>query len=936
MRTFLIGLLAGLALDASGGIPIDLLPDEPRTNDPGRGIFVPDPTRGMVGTNAAPIRLGDDPAQPGLPANYQANIKVRPAPARNTDVVRMRGRGEEWLGKLSAWNGSTVVWDTPVARGPVRFQCGRIAGVSLAAPARPPVLPSRWSVRLVNGDVLTGAELTMETNTVTLALDATNSFRIPRGLVASVQQESGRPRSRFRALEAPAGWDVMSYEWPGMNQQAQPARVYRDLDLPDRVAIEFPYAVSDPTGQNTVLQISLFVTSPERMNFVPHYMISIQNYNQTTTVYCNSAGGSSWGGGANSACQLDLRPSRGRTWVELGFRVDRQAGRLVLTVDGEEKKAFEMRRLSEESGRGILIQCGRIDQRPPRRMILTPLGEEDQGFGVSKTQDTLLCANGAVMAGRMGTIGATNFVFDSSMGRMNLPLDRLTAVNLALSARRDSRPKAGDVMIALRGGGQLTGGLTALTPDGVVADVEWAGSLSLPRAAVDGVWWEPYPQGAAKTPVEQMEETFRLQATWWPGTVQLTDGQRLEGTLAGFDTNSVYLKYPAAAEVVALRREKVAWGATLVPTSGPAPAPVELGFVNGDQARGILEELNAQTIKMKFAWGDTLDVARAQVARVRFHGAADGALDTGSSANWKTTTVAVQPGMDTRITLTNGVATFPIQNYGTSLYRQGALPQRLCLQFDLIGLDVNHQLQLQAFGRSASRGNEGMCMLSLGGMHATLQTYGGNFQNNVAQSFPLGGSLGDRAGVNVIWLLDRARRAMSLVLDGKMVGTLQGRSEFPNGDGISLAGGGGGGARLQLRRIIVSEWRGSADLLGKAPADADSVWRHDLTRVSGNLVRTGEGRVYLATGTGSGTNVPLNQISWIDFRASGVKPDKIGSGSVRLYLQDGDRLLLSNVRHEMDLATGAQKIVGTSPVMGTVTVPLRSIVRADFCPRDGA
>ena len=326
----------------------------------------------------------------------------------------------------------------------------------------------------------------MDTNQVSFTLGGvSNTLTIARAFVSSVQQELA-PKGKFRSLQSPAAWDAMVYTYPGIKEGDQPARVYRDLDLPDRVAIEFPYAPADPSAQNTALNLTLFAPPPDRIQTVPSYTFMIYGNNKETTVQCFSSGGSMGGWrGANASGPLNIKPSGGREWVNLGLRVNRRTGQIVVSGDGTDLKTFEVQPLPDESGRGLLIQCQRLDQKLPLRMVLTPLGEEEFGSGGgAKTQDTALFANGTTMAGKLEAISPTNFVVTGSMGRLSLPLERLAMVNLAPSARKSIPAKADDVTIALRGGGQLTGTLSSFNASGVVAVVEWAGNLPLPPAVV--------------------------------------------------------------------------------------------------------------------------------------------------------------------------------------------------------------------------------------------------------------------------------------------------------------------------------------------------------------------------------------------------------------------------------------------------------------------
>lgn len=500
-RGILLGLALKLGANAWAGMPV-ALPVENPDEEPGRTIFVPDPIGGGV-TNVAPTNLPALPAESVVTNDRMESWrKLMPVPQLKTDSLRLRDGGQEWTGTMVGWDGTTVTWNMTAALCPTQVPCARVGMFALAPVGPAASQPPRWIVKLTNGDLLTGDRLTMDTNRVTLALDGAGNLAIPRALVVSVQQDTAPAEERFHPLQRPDSWDriVGQQVWEDEKcwyTNRYESGSYADLALPDGVAIEF--AVPSKATASLNIQMGIFVPSPiEQVK--PGYSIAINGNN----ISCGMSDGFSVAriGERNERSirgSCDLRATRGRDWVDIGLRINRQTGRLLVTVDGEIRRVFALEGLPAYGGRGrgMTVQCQQAGQELPFRMLLTPLGDNLAKGTSARTKDSVVLANGDGMTGTLESIGETNFVVVCERGRLGLPVERLCAARLAHATRKELPRRAGDAEIELRGGGQLTGALTMLSPTGAVVDVEWAGSVALPRAAVAGARWEMSPSSVA-------------------------------------------------------------------------------------------------------------------------------------------------------------------------------------------------------------------------------------------------------------------------------------------------------------------------------------------------------------------------------------------------------------------------------------------------------
>jgi hypothetical protein len=532
-RAIFFGLVLKLGATAWAGMPVDL-PVENPDDIPGRTIFVPVPFGGG-GTNVASTNLpavgsavplgggGTNVASTNLPAfgaGVRVNVasnnlpafgaavrvengnisiteswkKLMPAPQLKTDSLRLRDDGQEWSGTLTGWDGTMATWNMTAALCPTQVPCARVGMFALAPIGPTASHPPRWIVKLTNGDLLTGDRLTMDTNRVTLAFDGAGNLAIPRALVVSVQQDTAPDEERFQPLQRLDRWDriVGQAVFTGdkcLVTNRYESGSYADLDLPDQVAIEF--AVPSKATASLNIQMGIFVASPIEHLVNPGYSIAINGNNIScwmTDHFSVARIGERNEGFIGGSC--DFQATRERDWVDIGLRINRQTGRLLVTVDGEIRRVFALEVLPAVGGRGMTVQCQQLGQDLPLRMLLTPLGDNLAKGTSARTEDSVVFANGAGVSGALESIGETNFVFFGSKECLNLPVERLCAARLAHATLKELPRRAGDAAIELRGGGQLTGALTMLSPTGAVVDVEWAGKVALPRAAVAGARWE--------------------------------------------------------------------------------------------------------------------------------------------------------------------------------------------------------------------------------------------------------------------------------------------------------------------------------------------------------------------------------------------------------------------------------------------------------------
>lgn len=839
--------------------------------------------------------------------------------------------GEEWLGKLLRSEAGTVYWESPFFRQPAQFRTEDLTALRLAPPPETvsTSAPPRWLVRLNNGNVLTGDALTMDAAQVEFTSTAVGRLRVRREMVMAVYQDTAPVDGSFRHFEWLPNWDRIDAK-----------RVYRNVELPGNVSIEIPGLNVNPPPH---IYLRLFSGAPSDS-------IGPQARERSIRIWGDLQGkpyvllqekSISHNDKEPDEKEIPLQPAKGRSWVDLAFRINLQAARMTMTVDGEVKKTgpalwvpYDAKTKEQTDWtfeeyapqrNGITVWSLNPGRDLRHWMVLTPMGGDLPETAPAADQDRVQFINGLGKVGALEMIGTNMFVLNGATGRLEIPMERFVGASLAVARRKELPPRKGDVAVELRDGEQVTGILAEATDSQVVIDSEWGGKIALPRAAAGELRWGPDAPGS---PSEwDGGQQIMAASLRQPGTVKLSNGQQVRGTLAGFTADTVFWKHSAAVEPLALRRDEVVRAMTLLPAISANPSPAAVWLTNGDRVSGEWLEMDEKTVRLKAQGMPPISVPRSLVARLRPGVEPVDVLETGGNTNWTGNKVA---------TAGNGVTPF---QEGVAYSRRMPLPDRLCVQFELAADEANRFMTARAFGKA---GTYVAYQLLLNGGLAALQVVGDSKNGIWSRMDGFGGvrTVGDRAttlsevphfrvrseqpAIEVTWLIDRARRETLLLIDGRVTLRSFLDSELPSGDTISFAAHNKGAG--QLRRIVISEWRGSADLLaGEAPPGADSVILHDMTRLTGHLKEIGNGLVSLAVAGGE-TNLPLGRVSWIDCQQAGEMPAPVQRGDARVYLPDGDRLTLGSARCDKDGLTG------TAAGIGRVTLPANAIVRVDFGP----
>ena len=268
--------------------------------------------------------------------------------------------------------------------------------------------------------------------------------------------------------------------------------------------------------------------------------------------------------------------------------------------------------------------------------------------------------------------------------------------------------------------------------------------------------------------------------------------------------------------------------------------------------------------------------------------------------------------------------------YQNAVYTwQGSLPNRLCLQFEVLDDAGNWNINVTRNPPIAGQN----CMLNLQNAFEQIFCFGQYFNS---QSVPIANrqSAGRRA-MAVLWLVDRERRESILLRDGQLVLHGQNSQNLPGvktGSSGNLPEAGDISFRMvnsrngRLRNIVLSEWKGGVEAVTNAPpANADTLQLHDMTRCTGTLASLRAGQ-FLLTGAATVPSCPADRVAWVTFRKFDQQVARRNETDVRVMLSDGDQLTLNHVRWD------EAGLTGTSEATGLVTIPLAALQRVDFQP----
>jgi hypothetical protein len=801
-RLLILGLGAALTA-ARAEIPIDAPIVETATNRLVPGINVPAPLRGNEPTNAAAASPSaaspeDEPSAAGL-GRGRPVARVA-TPAEGDDSLTFIN-GDRFAGTLLGIEDGVIRWRTPADKEPIRFRADALDELILGTPPRTNApAPPNWLVLLADGSLLPTRQVTVEGDTVTADFAGADNVRLDRRHVAALR------RCGPGACEAVTFGDAPAY---GVTNRTMGLRIrYRDTKLPEAVLAEFPW----DGDLELPLALGLFVGEAEDLNrpasrLVFSLILGVANLQWI--VRDASSGGVTDKG--EHALADGLTNFAGRAvWVGLAF--NRKNGEGACYVDGQLRGRTALAKPPRFADFGIAVTEVARRRLGPRIVLVSPISENLTLPSLPADRDAVRLVNGDQLDGKLESVHTNEIAFQSAVGRMVLPLERVTQIVFTPVAGAPAR--AGDTRVALRDGAILRGTWQRTDARTVVVRNSILGPLAFPRSAlaeVDCHAAEEIPSvSVSPEGLGKMMEVYdgaaflfdgNVQSFLWsamarnpfryrPGAINLRSGSDRHGDLVAITNNIVRWQHTAALDPMTVPLAEVH---QIFPSPRPLPdrpaaelATVRLG--NGDVLSGPLGAPAEEKVHVTPWYAGPLAIPRRHVAYVTPHPAVTNAIEM----RW----APMGPGQAAPA-LSDGAL------WLGSARRPEPLPDRLRLDFEALWLSSGSGVGLTLFEPEHRMNHLDM---SVGPAGVTfVKTLGAT--SRMVDRPPSQDMMHLHRGacVNVSLFADRTNPSLRVLVDGRMAGEWR-DAQFPVLAG-GMTFGGSGRTGVAVRNVVLREWR---------------------------------------------------------------------------------------------------------------------------------
>lgn len=818
---FLLSLGVGLSL-ARAELPLtDAV--NPSTNRPGPVINVLAPVETPASTNDVAVPPVPEPKPPesipgavaGVPLTWR---RVEAAAAETDRLTYMNG--DSFAGAFLGLENGVIRWQPAWSTAAIRLRTVGLEEVMFRAPATDnPPAPAAWLVFLADGSLLSARQVTFEDGNVVADLAYAGKTRLERRQVAALRRCDTPGGGYVTIADAPLFEPVMD-EPSGLNDR--PRMRWRDTKLPDPVLLEFAW--DEEPG--AMVSLRPFAGKGEDLGRAPAFEFNLD------------LGSASAGYKSEPQKYLlfqDMTNGTGRTvWV--GLAVNRKKGEAVLFLDGQRKLFPLFAGLLNLPDFGLAVYEKPRQRRTLRGVLVSRINEDLNLLVPLADQDAVRLTNGDQLAGRLESLSTNELVFQAAIGRMTLPLERVTQIDFPKSTNAPAR--VGEVRLGLFDGSRLLGAWQRADAQSVVIQHGVLGAVTVPRHALveavnpgsERLWDVPdiddlpfgldqlqmspqmkrqLAQQLRMVPVPAFQH-FLFAFRYRPGLMQLESETSGHGELLGIADGIVRWQHPAGLDpwtvpLASVRR--------LFPGARPLPGrtvaeTVTVRLSNGDVISGAPGAAGEEIVSVTPWYAGPLAIPRRHVALVTPHPAVTNALDPRLTAD--------RPSKPAPL-VADGAVWF--ESVGKSARQSGPLPDRVRLDFEVVwppsvepaGLTGNPLVEslVQVRVEVGDIGNAQGSRMSV-----SVSPKATKFVSNVpgvesSESLrPIDGQANLAAGgcVHVTLFADRAKRQLRLLMDGRPAGEWRADNiPVPAAYALRLAAGGNTGAAL--RHIVLREWR---------------------------------------------------------------------------------------------------------------------------------
>lgn len=375
-------------------------------------------------------------------------------------------------------------WKHEYAAKDIDFGMGGLARVTLGrAPARAAVDHARGGARarLTNQDEVQGKLISLNDSTLVMETAAAGRMEIQRSMLTTLQPNVGASEVVYEGPNDLAEWTVGRMggnveAWrfkDGMLLNQYPATLGRQIDnMPDSVNIQFDLA----WRRYPNFQVFFFTDELQRYNGNA-YMMQVSG----SSFYLHRVsrdGNTRQLGNQNHDRLGNGTVSRGR----FNILVDKATKTIVVLMDGQVIKQVEDAEPFAGNGKGLMF-----------------LSQDNAGFRISNIrvsrwngelpgprpgaaeakEDFVRLVNGDKVSGRLISIEAGKVKFETSFAALEVPVERVSDIELSQERRAEPRRTKDDVRALLVDGGSLTLALESLGAEKMAGASESFGKVSV-------------------------------------------------------------------------------------------------------------------------------------------------------------------------------------------------------------------------------------------------------------------------------------------------------------------------------------------------------------------------------------------------------------------------------------------------------------------------
>ncbi len=838
--------------------------------------------------------------------------------------------------------------------GALRWSAGPLAGFSTEAlyaaflRGRPPLQGMRnprASVKLTNGDSLTGDVRSLDAQALKMDTWYAGTLTLKRTMVASVEmlkdegaifyegpKEAGEWKSAARASESKKSWDFQ-----GGTLVCVPAECFSVFHVIPELAKEAALRVGFDLSAGAGVTASVSLCSGPEDGGIAGIRWELEERQL-----------SGWFGGSRRlsvSLASGLVPSVRRMELFL----DRKKRTCTVELNGVRTATLSWKAADDKKLSGD-------------RMVFSPQapGETETPFQVSRirvtrwdgvlpsastlsgpapAEDELQLVSGDHVSGKLTGLVKGVYLLETSYAKLRFPPAAVESLRFSGKGAEVARLRVGDLRATLAGGsGVVTLCLSGLRGGALSGTSENFGPFAVPLAALEKMEFSLYGSAgaeAARQPADQL--TF-------------DGGSRLCGELTALSADgngSAVWPHAAGAALpfagCGLR--------TVVLKERPAPERRDgrdaVVLDNGDRLPGELVSLDDKRLVLDTWYAGRLQVDRGRIrqlfpdefGRVCYRGPDAGA----GWVPW-----VWWQGMQTAglFNIEDRVLRITAKNGGGGAARDVAeLPDAVRLEFDVTwdtasampGYDSMFGFSCGLFGKDGRMSNMGAgntagCRMNVdyGGLIVewTSKTKEGTASTKtkrLASSDEYRRLL--KAGGNrlhVVLLADRRARRGAILLNGTLAGEFAGVEDALDPLNFFHMGS-SGGRRTEFRNIRISTWNGRIPLQAAAvESGQDVLILAGGDAVSGRLAGLADGKFRLETGFGGAMVIPMAKVLEVRVAGKGGAEAKPGPGDARALMGCDGSFLLRRARVDGGM------LQGTLAGAGEVAVHLSALSGIDF------